>query len=87
MLKSSAHQNPLTLNPFTRLLTRSTKSAFITNIKSPKVTTVMGRVNKSKSGFKNTFITPKTTATIRVVTIESTSTPGRIEAAIKTAAV
>lgn len=47
----------------------------------------MGSVSKTNMGFRNTLITPRTIATIKVVVSESTATPGRIYAAINIATV
>lgn len=72
----NAHQKFATVNPGTTQLARSTNRAFITKIKSPRVTTVIGRVRKTKIGRKIIFIAPNTTANTNAVSIPSTCTPG-----------
>ena len=57
----SAELNLLMLNPGTIFATNISSKAFITKIKSPSVTMVMGRVKRTRRG----FIKKLTTAKIR----------------------
>lgn len=64
MLKKSAAQNPETVKPSIKLSANKIIQAFITKIKSPKVTMVAGSVKKIKSGLTIIFKIAITTATI-----------------------
>lgn len=55
ILKSIAHQNPSTLNPFTISDAIKTIAALITNRKKPSVNNVIGNVKKINTGLTNTF--------------------------------
>lgn len=58
----------LTLNPAIKVSAKSKIMAFITKRNNPKVKIVIGKVNKTKSGFIKRFKTDNTTATIIAVT-------------------
>lgn len=61
--------------------------AFMTNVKRPKVTIVIGRVRMISTGFIRTLIIPRTTAVTRAAVKLAICTPGRrYEAAIMTSA-
>lgn len=64
MLNNKAPRKPSTLKPSTSLEHIIIITAFITSKKSPKVTTVTGKVKRINKGFTNKFNNPKTTATI-----------------------
>lgn len=83
MLKRSAHQKVSTVNPGTIADAKSIKRAFITKVKRPSVTTVIGSVRRRIIGFIKRFITPRTTATARADKNPSILTPGRIYAVTK----
>jgi hypothetical protein len=51
--------------------------ALITSKNNPKVNKVTGIVRNTKTGFKNVFNKPRTTATQRAATILVTCTPGK----------
>lgn len=72
MLNISAHQNPSTLNPWTKFAASKIISALITNVKSPKVKMLIGSVRIRSMGLRTAFITPKTSATTRAATKLST---------------
>jgi hypothetical protein len=75
MLKIKAVPKESIVNPSTNLLHNNTIPALITNKNKPNVKTVIGKVKKTKIGFKKVFSKPKTTATITAVVILSTCTP------------
>mgnify|MGYP006191878963 FL=1 len=52
-------------------------TALITKRNNPKVIIVAGIVKKIKIGFRNTFKTPKTAATIKAVVKSTTVIPGK----------
>ncbi len=54
----SALQKPSTVKPGVRCPASINKSALITRLKSPNVTTLMGRVIRYTSGFKTALISP-----------------------------
>jgi hypothetical protein len=58
-------------NPFTTLETRRRMSAFITNKKMPKVSTVTGSVRRTRIGFTKMFAKPSTAATSSAVQEEA----------------
>lgn len=64
MLNNKAIQNPETAKPSTNLSANNIIIAFITKIKSPKVTMVAGNVKKIKSGLTIIFNMAITIATI-----------------------
>lgn len=76
-LKSKAYQKLATVNPFTNSLHSKMITALMTNKKSPKVTKVTGKVNKTRIGFTNRFSNPSTMATIIEVAKLSTAIPGK----------
>ena len=49
--------------------------ALITNKNNPKVNTVTGKVNNTKTGFTKKLSKPKTMATVNAVVNSSTTTP------------
>ena len=53
-----------TENPSINLSANKMIKALIINRNNPSVTMVIGKVNNTKTGFNNTFKTPKTNATI-----------------------
>jgi len=63
ILNNIAIQKPSTLNPVINLSARRIISVFMTNKKSPKVTTVIGSVRTTRMGCKNAYKNPKTRAT------------------------
>jgi hypothetical protein len=67
-LKSSAHQNPSTRNPFTNFAASKMISALITKRKSPNVKMVIGNVSMIRMGFTKMFNRPSTMARISAVT-------------------
>lgn len=81
-LKSNACQNPDTKNPFTIVLASSTSSALMTNVNSPRVRIVIGRVSKRRIGLINTLSSPSTSATSKAVQSPPIETPGKIYPAI-----
>lgn len=83
--KARAQRNPSTEKPGIIAEATSTIRAFITNTKRPNVTTVTGRVNKTKSGFTNVLSTPRTTAIIIAVKKFSILIPGSKYPVINTA--
>jgi len=78
MLKRSAHQKFLTLNPGTIAETNKTKRAFITNEKIPRVKILSGNVKRDIIGLMNIFMIPRSKATIRATVKPEIVTPGRI---------
>lgn len=84
-LRIKAHRNPSTLNPGTKFAAKRIKNAFITNVKSPSVIMLIGKVNSSRIGFKIALIIPITRAAMRAAVKLCTCTPGKIYAAAKTA--
>ncbi len=84
-LNTRAHKNPSTENPGTMFAASSIKSACITNVKSPKVRIVIGKVKIIKIGFKIALKIPMTSAAIRAAVKFVTCTPGKKYAAAKTA--
>ena len=73
---SMAVSIPSIINPGTTNVVRYNTTAFITNVKSPKVKKFIGSVIIVKIGLKNVLITPKTMAASRAVVKESTLNPG-----------
>jgi hypothetical protein len=67
------------------VLTKSTRSPLITKINKPKVTTVKGKVKRSKIGFIKVFTIPSPIETIIAVKKLSMVIPGRRYPATKTA--
>ena len=64
ILNKSAPKNPSILKPSTNFAHNAIIAAFMTNINSPSVKTVNGKVNKTNIGFTKTFNNPNTIATI-----------------------
>ncbi len=58
----------------------------MTKVNNPNVSIVSGNVKSKSAGFMKAFRTPKRTATTIAVTNESTRTPDRTYALMKTAA-
>lgn len=83
--KTSAHKNPSTANPGTIKVAPIIRSALITKVNNPKVTSVIGRVSITKIGLIIALIIPRTTARTRAVIKFSTCTPGRRYAAARIA--
>ena len=77
-LKSSAHQNPSTLNPFMKLSASNIIRALMTKRNNPNVIMVMGRVSNMSTGFKIAFKIASTTATTIAVQKVSIVTPPKI---------
>jgi len=65
--KRRAHQKFRTLNPSTSLSINIIIQAFITQINSPKVRMVSGKVRKTMSGFIKIFTKPSRIATPNAV--------------------
>ncbi len=85
ILTRSAVINPFTLKPGTNHAASKTINALMTKIKSPNVRTVIGKVRKTKIGFTTEFRIPKTIATMIIVEIFETTTPGTMRDAAYTA--
>ena len=83
MLKRSAHQNPSTENPVTRLSASNINNAFMTRVNNPSVITVIGSVRIRSKGLIRAFIIPNTKAVTRAVVKLSTWTPGSKYDALK----
>ena len=64
MLKKSAVQKELTVNPSTSLSQSKIINALITSKNNPKVMTVTGKVKITRTGFTKRLSNPKTIATI-----------------------
>ncbi len=79
-LKTRAHRNPSTWKPGTMAEVSMTRIALITKIKSPMVSTVIGRVRITSNGFTKALIRPRTKATTNAATNPDTVTPGNIYA-------
>jgi len=62
MLKSTADQNPPTLNPGTIELARRMIRPLITKVKRPSVSRLIGSVRTSRSGLMNMFKSARITA-------------------------
>jgi hypothetical protein len=75
-LKSIAASIPDTSNPFTNLSASKTRSALITNVNRPKVSTFIGKVSMSKNGLSRTVTIPRTKAATIAVPKSSTTIPG-----------
>lgn len=76
ILKKTAIQKVSTSKPPTISVQSIIISALITSKNSPKVSNVMGNVNKISNGFTKRLSSPNTTATIKEVEKLSTLTPG-----------
>ncbi len=63
---------PSIVKPGISLATKSNRSAFITNVKRPRVRIFMGRVRIKITGFMSAFIIPSPIATINAVVKELT---------------
>ena len=59
---TTADQNPSTLNPDITPETINSKTAFMTKVKSPMLSMLMGRVSISSTGLKKAFNMPKIAA-------------------------
>ena len=68
---------PTTSKPGTIKAVILIKKALITNVKSPKVRILIGKVKITITGFMKALMIPKTSATIKAVTKELTLNPGR----------
>lgn len=87
MLKSMAHQNPLTSKPWTTFDVSSTNAALITKVNNPSVRILIGRVINIRKGLISVFITPRKRATRRAEKIPLTEIPGIRYAVIPTESV
>ena len=77
ILKNIADQNPSTANPGTILVTSKIIRAFITKLKSPKVSILIGNVKRTIKGFIKRLMIPKTIPTNTAVQKPLTCTPGK----------
>ena len=85
-LNSKAVQKPLTAKPLMKFAAKRMITALITKRNKPKVTMVIGKVNRTKTGFTNASNTANTTARIMADVKPSAScTPGRNLAKMTTA--
>lgn len=84
-LNSKAIQKPLTAKPSKISPAKRMINALMTNKNKPRVTIVIGNVRSMRIGFKMTFKSAKTMATIMAPVNPATSTPGRNFAKITTA--
>ena len=81
MLNKNATQNPSTLNPACNILDAiRIIAALMTKRKNPRDTTVIGKVRNTNIGLRYIFKSIMTNDTIIAYPIESTETPGIIEA-------
>lgn len=78
ILKSNAHQKPSIFIPSIKLSANKITIAFIANKNKPSVTTVTGKVRKTKIGFTIASNKDNTTAKINAVKILSICTPDNI---------
>ena len=78
MLKINAHQKPSTRIPSINLAANKIIRAFITKRKSPNVTTVIGKVSKTKIGLIMALRQANTRANIMAVVIFEICTPDKI---------
>jgi hypothetical protein len=85
ILNNSAQIQLSTLKPGTISEAHLMISIFITSRKRPKVSTVIGIVNRINIGFIKLFNRPSTAATIMAVTVPLICTPGNRNTAIKMA--
>lgn len=76
MLNNIARQKPATSNPGTIQATSITSKALITNVKSPRVKMLIGKVKIIKIGLIIAFTIPKTSATNNAAIKVETVTPG-----------
>lgn len=83
ILKRTAHQKPLILNPSTRLSISIKIPALITRINRPKVRMVRGSVMSKMRGLINIFIRPNNMATPMAVQKLLIETPSSRYAPIK----
>jgi hypothetical protein len=67
--KAMAQRKLSTVKPGTILLTRSTIKPLITNENNPRVRIVKGRAKIEIIGLINVFMSPRTTATTKVLTM------------------
>ena|SRR3989338_6154398 len=79
-LKMSAQRKPETAKPGTMASASIMSKAFITKIKRPRVSTVIGRVRIMSKGFTSALISPSTSANTRATKKLDTVTPGNIYA-------
>jgi len=78
-LKISAQPNPFTRNPGTMAATSKITKAFITQVKSPRVKMLIGKVKNNKIGLIKVLTKPSTIAAPKADQTP-TCTPGRIAA-------
>ena len=71
----NAAQNPATSKPGITPEAINNNTAFITNVKSPMVNMLMGRVNMSKTGLKKAFRMPNNAAVKNALTNPLTDMP------------
>lgn len=76
MEPKNALQKPSTENPGAICPAKRSKSAFIMSVNNPSVRKFIGSVIKSKIGFKNVLIKPKSIATNKAVMKLLTPIPG-----------
>ncbi len=62
-----AEITPSIEKPATSCAVSKRRPTFITNVNRPNVRILIGKVSKTRIGFKNAFSTPSTTATIKAV--------------------
>lgn len=84
ILKSMAHQNPLTSKPWTTFEASITSTALITKVNSPIVRILIGKVITIKKGLINVLTIPRKRATKRAEKKPLTEMPGIRYAAIPT---
>ncbi len=76
---------PETVKPSMKVEANQNKTAFITKVNRPRVNNVTGKVSKRRIGLTMALSTPKTKAAIIAIYRPSTSTPGTIKAAKRSA--
>jgi hypothetical protein len=81
--KTKAHKKLSIVKPGTSWLTKIINKAFNTNVKTPRVKILIGRVKIISIGFKNALIIPKIKATTKEVVKLATWTPGIMYAMLK----
>ncbi len=85
ILKSNAHQKPLTKKPSISLLASKIIPALITSKNNPSVKMVNGMVSKTKTGFKNVLRKANTIAINSALVKLVTSIPDNNQSVKKTA--
>ena len=64
---SKAGMNPSTEKPWINEAANQNNAAFITNVNKPRVSSVIGKVNKIRIGLTIRLSTPKITAAIEAI--------------------